>query len=41
MTEDIVENCSVSSKFFMLKDGVTTRKYVVTPGRPYRMEDML
>lgn len=41
MTEGIVENCSVSSKFFTLKDGVTTRKYVVTPGRPYRMEDML
>ena len=41
ITEGIVENCSVSSKFFTLKDGVTTRKYVVTPGRPYRMEDML
>lgn len=41
ITEGIVENCSVSSKFFMLKDGVTTRKYVVTPGRPYRIEDML
>ncbi len=41
MTEGIVENCSVSSKFFTLKDGVTTRKYVITPGRPYRMEDML
>ncbi len=33
MTESVVENCSVSSKFFTLKDGVTTRKYVVTPGR--------
>lgn len=41
ITEGIVENCSVSSKFFTLKDGVTTRKYVVTPGRPYRIEDML
>lgn len=41
ITEGIVENCSVSSKFFTLKDGVTIRKYVVTPGRPYRMEDML
>ena len=41
ITEGIVENCSVSSKFFTLKDGVTTRKYVVTPGRPYRIEVML
>ena len=41
VTEGIVENCSVSSKFFTLKDGVTTKKYIVTPGRPYRMEDML
>lgn len=41
ITEGIVGNCSVSSKFFTLKDGVTTRKYVVTPGRPYRIEDML
>lgn len=41
ITEGIVENCSVSSKFFTLKDGVTTRKYVVTPGRLYRIEDML
>lgn len=33
LTERVVENSTVSSKFFTLKDGEIERTYVVTPGR--------
>lgn len=33
LTERVVENSTVSSKFFTLKDGETERTYVVTPSR--------